>query len=441
MKRNFTNKLVKWSQNSNRKPLMVYGARQIGKTYCIVDFCKKNFKRHIYINFEKDREAYKFFENNLDPKTIIQKIQSRLEIDFDPKKDILFLDEIQECPLAITSLKYFCEEMQELRVVAAGSLLGVKVGEASYPVGKVDILEMQPMSFEEFLGACAHHNLISGFKNFSIGEETSTVLHEKLWEYFKYYLIVGGMPEVVKAFAENKSDLNLAIQKSSEIQEKIISIYLSDIAKHCGKINAMHLQRLLENIPQQLAREADQTSSRFRFKGIIPGKSKFAELVDAIDWLEAAGLVNKIYIVDTVAEPLSAYKKENIFKLYIFDTGLLRALSNISVDSILNYNFGTFKGYLVENFVLQELICMTSLREKIFAWKENTAEIEFIKKINNNLVPIEVKSGNKTASKSLASYYQRYQPQKMIIFSGQKPKIDENLYKLPLYFVNKISQL
>ncbi len=439
MYRTITNKLIKWSNKSDRMPLMLYGARQIGKTHSLLEFAEKEFKNYIYINFEKEKDAQNFFAGNLEPKKIIAEISLKKEISIDSKTDLIIFDEIQECPNAITSLKYFCENLNELRVIAAGSLLGVKLGEVSYPVGKVEILHMQPMSFEEFLYANDHKQLIKIWQNLNLKEgEISATAHDLFWELFKSYLIVGGMPKAVNTFFKHKNDLNQAYEQVTKVQESILETYYADIGKHCGKENSMHIRRIFENIPEQLSREQSESSSRFKFQGIIPKKKQYKELIGSIDWLEAAGLIHKIYLAHTAATPLIAYKKENFFKLFIFDVGLLRTLSSIDPIQILNYDFGSYKGYLVENFVLQEFIYQTAGRERFFSWQENTAEIEFLCDIDGKLVPIEVKSGSRTKAKSLASYINKYDPEYGIILSGANTEIKPKVRKYPLYLASKI---
>ncbi len=439
MKRTILAKFDEWSKSKGRKPLLIYGARQIGKTYILLEFAKKHFSNYIYINFEKDKLVHADFNENLDPKEIINKLATRFNQTINPTTDLLIFDEIQECPRAITSLKYFCEDMPELKVMATGSLLGVKLVGVSFPVGKVDTLHMQPMSYEEFLQASGNEMLYEHFQ--AIPETKKIYAHDQLWDLFKHYLIVGGMPAAVQAFFDNKDDLLLnRINSTVAVQERILENYYADIGKHSGKENSMHISRILQNVPEQLAREADESSSKFKFKNVIPGKTKYSQLVSSIDWLEAVGLVHRIQVLHHIDQPLSAYTKENFFKLYLFDMGMLRALSGLDPRVILDFQFGTYKGYYAENFVLQELVYASAGREKFYAWNENKAEIEFIRSIKGEIVPIEVKSGNKTRGKSLKSYADKYKPKYMIILSGQELNLspDELLQKYPLYLAAKV---
>jgi predicted AAA+ superfamily ATPase len=324
--------------------------------------------------------------------------------------------------------------LPQLHLIAAGSLLGVKLSSVSFPVGKVNLLTMSPMSFGEFLQA-NDSKLYQYFAKIDIENPSiDDFYHEKLWQEFKYYLIVGGMPKVVNEFVAHRSDLSKALALVEEVQAELLNTYYADIAKHSGKANAMHVQRILLNIPAQLAKAADGNSSRYHFKNVIEGKKQYSELIDSIDWLEAAGLIHKIKILDNINQPLMAHTKENFFKLYLFDLGILRALSKLDPSTILDYNFGTYKGYIAENFVLQQFVHASLAKESFYSWKENEAEIEFVRDIKGKIVPYEVKSGHRTQSKSLASFVKKYSPEKFYILSAQKPFIDKSgLHKMPIY--------
>ena len=439
MRRKILEKFEKWKVDPKRMPLLLFGARQVGKTYILEEF-GKSFENFHLINFEKNKVAHNAFSGNLDPKTIIQKLEIDLKIQIQ-KDDLLIFDEIQECPTAITSLKYFCEDLPSQAVVAAGSLLGVRIVETSFPVGKVDMLYMQPMSFEEFLLAKQEEKLHQLLQETNLNEHKTNIAHERLWDIFKEYLIVGGMPKAVKEFTDNYDNLANAYDKAILEQEKIINAYYIDIGKYCGKENAMHIRRILENIPEQLAQRQDGNSGRYKFKGVIPRKDQYSELVGSIDWLEAAGLVHRVQLLEHIDQTLPAYSRENFFKLYIFDVGLLRYLSRLDYNQILQYDFGTYKGYIAENFVLQELIYASEGRKKFFSWSQNTAEIEFLLDSRQGITPIEVKSGGNLKSKSLYAYSKRYEPKSMVILSGRSITTDEYLIKYPLYLSYKLPQL
>ncbi len=439
MRRKILEKLQNWKTSPNKKPLLLFGARQVGKTYILKEFGKSFANFHL-INFEQNKTAHHAFGLNLDPKTIIEKLEIDLKIKIHPN-DLLIFDEIQECPNAITSLKYFCEDLPAQAVVAAGSLLGVRIAETSFPVGKVDMLYMQPMSFEEFLLARQEDKLYQLIEETKLLDPKTNIAHERLWNIFKEYLIVGGMPKVVDEFIQNLDNPSNAFDKAIIEQEKIINAYYIDIGKYCGKENSMHIRRILENIPEQLAQRQDGNSGRYRFKGVIPRKNQYRDLVSSIDWLEAAGLAYRVQLLDHISQPLPAYSKENIFKLYLFDVGILRALSRLDYNQILQYDFGTYKGYIAENFVLQELIYTTEGRKKFFSWGQNTAEIEFLLDSKDGIIPIEVKSGNNLKSKSLYAYAQRYEPKHIVILSGKVIAANDYAIKYPLYLTYKLPGL
>ncbi len=435
MKRSISRRLLEWKESIGRKPLLILGARQIGKTHSLKEL-GRSFDNYHLINFEENKLAKLAFAGNLNPKEILTNLELNLKIKIKPN-DLIILDEIQECPEAITSLKYFCEGMSSQAIAAAGSLLGVRVSEASFPVGKIEILHMQPMSFEEFLFA-RDPQLHQIFLDTKIQTQLNNLVHESLWELFKEYLIVGGMPKAVDEFINYIDDKAKAFQKASKEQEQILKTYYLDIGKHCGKENSMHIQRIFENIPEQLARNQNNKSNRYLFKGVIPKKDRYKDLVGIIDWLEAAGLIHRVAILDHIERPLPAYSKENLFKLYLFDIGLLRALSRLDYREILRYDFGTYKGYLVENFVLQELIYASHGERKFFSWSQNTAEIEFLLETEDEVIPVEVKSGLNVKSKSLYSFAKRYSPSQLILLSGQNHHHNPPLLKIPLYLSARI---
>jgi predicted AAA+ superfamily ATPase len=327
--------------------------------------------------------------------------------------------------------------MPELDLIAAGSLLGVRLGAVSFPVGKVELMNMQPMSLGEFLLA-ANPKLYKIWNELDISQPLDETYHKKLFEYFKHYLIVGGMPKAIQTYIKLKDNLAKAFTEVEDIQKDIIRTYYADMAKHAGKVNSMHLQRVFENIPEQLAKTEDQSTKRYKFQGVIPKKKQYSDLINVIDWLEATGLIHNVKILEHAALPLSAYSKYNIFKLYLFDIGLLKSLSKVKTAEILDYSLGQYKGYLVENFVLQEFVYSKAGDEKFYAWQGNAAEIEFLCDIDGKLVPIEVKSGSRTKAKSLASYINKYDPEYGIILSGANTEIKPKVRKYPLYLASKV---
>jgi predicted AAA+ superfamily ATPase len=436
MKRLILQKLIQWKQKKHRKPLIIQGVRQTGKTYSLKAFGQTNFKATHYLNFENNPNAAKLFIGSFDPKRILNDLNFLLNTSIDIHHDLLIFDEIQACPSALTSLKYFSEQLPELALCCAGSLLGLHLGESSFPVGKVDFLHMRPMCYSEFLEALDDRPSLELLNQCTQASSISEVAHEHLWQQFKIYLVTGGLPEVVQTYIDHRDDLYTALTLARQKQNELIYGYYADIAKHAGKTNAMHIDRVWRAIPSQLAQSHDGSAQRFQFKGIIPGIDRYQRLAGVIDWLLAAELIIKIPIVEHIELPLMAYTEENRFKLYLFDTGILGALSNLSPKSILNYEYGTYKGYFAENFVATEFIAkgVTHLN----SWQQNRAEIEFLYLLDDQLVPIEVKSGWVTRSQSLKKYVEKYHPPFRTTFSARSLLIDpQNQYhNYPIYMVS-----
>jgi predicted AAA+ superfamily ATPase len=434
MKRKIDDDLAKWKSSKGRKPLILSGPRQVGKTYALKYFGSSHYKKTHYLNFELNPGLSGIFEKDLNPTRIVQEIRFALNAPpVDPEKDLFIFDEIQSAPRALTSLKYFAEERPDLSICCAGSLLGIHLGEGNFPVGKVDILNLHPFSFEEFLGGIGDDRSRPYFTDLSWGSSVPAVVHDHLWDMLKVFLVVGGLPEVVATYAAFKDDLPTAFEAVRKKQGDLLTAYLADVAKHSGKENSMHIERVWHNVPAQMARELDGSSSKFRFKGVVPGISGYSRLVGAIDWLKTAGLVHKIPILQTGRLPFSAFQDESVFKLYPFDVGLLGALGGLSPKTIMDYDFGTYKGYVAENFVLQELIAAGA--KDIVCWHENTAEVEFLLGMNGAAFPIEVKSGRATRSKSLNVFAGKYHPPFRTIMSARPIVVDEvhRFANIPLY--------
>ncbi len=437
MKRNISQTLQEWQVHENRKPLLLMGARQVGKTYSLREFGQTCFPRHHFVNFEEQPSAASIFRGDLTPGKIIQDISLFLDAPIDPRNDLLVFDEIQACPQALTSLKYFAEKMPHMAVCAAGSLLGVHLAECSFPVGKVDERHMYPMTFAEFLMAADSPLLYDSFQNIDKLAPISETLHSRLWDEFKIYLVTGGLPEVVTTFNREREDMFLAFQQVRNLQNRLITDYVADMAKHCGKQNAMHLERLWRNIPTQLGRDQDGSASKFVFKDVLPGIRGYERMAGVIDWLQAAGLVLRLPVVNSGQLPFPAYEKENFFKLFIFDVGILGALGRLPAKNILDYDYGTYKGFFAENFVAQEFKACG--RDNLACWREGRAEVEFITELNGRVVPIEVKSGWVTQAKSLKVFTDKYQPPYSAVFSARNAGIELQRRKhyYPLYLAGK----
>ncbi|MBT3295171.1 MAG: ATP-binding protein [Verrucomicrobia bacterium] len=437
MKRTISVDLEAWRERQGRKPLLLQGARQVGKTYSLKAFGSRHFRNFHYVNFEERESFIPAFKGDLTPREIIQELSLLLNAPINPEEDLLVLDEIQQCPRALTSLKYFAEDMPELAVCAAGSLLGVHLGECSFPVGKIDEIHMVPMTFEEFLLAGANRLLYESFEAINSTAPLSETLHAALWKEFKLYLITGGLPEVVEAFMRKRDDRLTAFTEVRAIQTRLISEYVADMAKHCGKQNAMHLERLWRNVPAQLGRDQSGSAPKFAFKDVLPGIKGYERLSGTIDWLVSAGLVIRIPIVNSAQLPFPAYEKENFFKLFVFDVGILGALSRLPVTTILDYDYGTYKGYYAENAVMQELVA--AKWDNLACWREGRSEVEFICDVNGAVIPLEVKSGWVTQAKSLKVFADKYTPPYCTVFSARNLAVSplSKKHNYPLYLVSK----
>lgn len=436
MKREILSKLEGWLNSQTRKPLVLQGARQVGKTYTITEFGNAHFKRCHIFNFEENKEIHAIFEKNFDPKRIIEELAYLKAIPIDLKHDLVFFDEIQECPKALTSLKYFCEEMPGLALISAGSLLGTKLSEESFPVGKVDFLYLHPINFREFLMVSENQMLLDAYDAASIDNPIGSLAHQKLRQELLNYYVTGGMPQAVLTYINNKADKLTVFNETRKVQKALNDSFNKDFAKHSGPNNSIHIVSVFENIPMQLSAEVDGSTRRYRFNHVIPGKRSFAQLQGPIDWLVNAGLVIKINVCNRAEIPLKAFCKHNIFKLFIFDIGLLGAMLNLPVQSILAQDYGITKGYLAENFVAQELVAAGI--DDLYAWTEQNSEIEFLIYLNGRIVPVEVKSGRRTQAKSLQQFLIKYSPELAIKLSTNQFSKTDKIINFPLYLTRKL---
>lgn len=429
MKRDIYKLLEEWKQSARRKPLVLNGARQVGKTYSLKHFARTSYKNMAYLNFEKDERISQYFEGTLDPKQLIKMLSIHTEIEIEPHHTLLILDEIQECPKALNSLKYFCEEANEYHVVAAGSLLGVKTaGGKGFPVGKVNFLRMYPLTFFEFLAALGQEKTRNFLKEYSTYEPIPNPMHEKLIYLLKLYFFIGGMPEAVAEYAKTEK-LNVV----REIQEEILNAYERDFAKHAPSHEIMKITTIWKHIHRQLAKE----NKKFIFAAIRKS-ARGRDYEEAIQWLSDAGLIHKSYLVESPKFPLSAYADSNIFKIFLADVGLLGAQSNLSPQTIIDKDllFTEFKGALTENYVAQELIA-TKYKEPYYWTSGGTAEIDFLIEEDHGIYPLEVKAGASQKKKSLLVYNQKYTPSKLIRATTMNVKHDGNIYNYPLYLISR----
>lgn len=430
MERDINKQLRDWKQSGRRKPLVLNGARQVGKTYSLKHFGKTSYKNTLYLNFEKDEKLGQYFEETLDPKQLIKILSIYAEIEILPGETLLIFDEIQSCPKALNSLKYFCEEANEYHLVAAGSLLGVKTaGEKGFPVGKVNFLHMFPLTFFEFLSALHQEKLRLFVEEYQSYDPLPNPIHEKLIQLLKLYFFIGGMPEAVAEYAKNEK-LNVV----REIQLEILNAYEKDFSKHAPLHEIMKITTVWNQVHRQLAKE----NKKFVFASIRKS-ARGREYEEAIQWLSDAGLVHKSSLIDTPRLPLSAYAENNAFKIFLLDVGLLGAQSNLSPQTVIEGNvlFTEFKGALSENYVAQELIATKS--KALYYWaSEATAEVDFVLEEGHEIYPLEVKAGENRKKKSLLVYNQKYAPSKLLRATAMNLKHDGDIYNYPLYLVSRI---
>ena len=395
MRRLVYDSLIKWKNSADRKPLMVYGARQVGKTYILKEFGNKEFENLVYINCYHNDTIKEIFNRKPDINTIIDELKAYTSQQIVPGKTFLFFDEVQEIPSIVASLKYFCEDRPDLFVATAGSLLGVmNMTGISFPTGKVDILHVYPMTYTEFLWAMGEDKKVD-LLNSSGSEESLNRLLLEYTDLLRQYYYVGGMPEAVKKYVEDKD-----LTKVREIQLDILSAYEADIAKHAGR-DALKARMVLQSIPQQLARE----NKKFVFGQIKKG-ARGAEYENAIQWLVDAGLIYKVENISKAAIPLKFYMDRNAFKLYLLDVGLLGAMSQTPASLMLvgNNVFSEFKGAFTENYVLTQLKTIKNIVIGYYTKENSSLEIDFVVQQNERLTAIEVKAEENVKSKSLRQF-------------------------------------
>lgn len=431
MKREIVKKLIEWKNSERRKPLILTGVRQCGKTYTLKEFGKENFEEVCYINFESNNKYSSTFEYDFDVKRIIRELEFLENTKIVPEKTLVIFDEIQECPKAITSLKYFCENLRELHIVCAGSLLGValKKENISFPVGKVNRLQMYPMNFQEFLMALNEEKYLELFKDWNTEREIPELYSKPLEKLLKNYYVVGGMPEAVKEFAKSQN-----YEIVAEIQDEIISDYSDDFSKHAPISEIEKIRMIWESVPKQLAKD----NNKFVFSHVKEGK-RAHELEAALQWLKNAGLIYMTELVENAEIPLSSNANATYFKVYMADVGLLCRKLGLSYKNILDDSdsLKTFKGAITENFVLNELILQN---QNPYFWKSgNTAELDFLFEKDGNIFPVEVKAATNTQAKSYKQFCKKYNPK--IGFKLSLKNIAKNTCEntqtisLPLYLI------
>ncbi len=426
MYRKISEELIKWKENY-KMPLMLIGARQTGKTYIIDEFCKNNYENYIYINLEKEENIKSIFEKTIDPKEIIEQIEILKGGSINIENTIIFLDEIQTSERAITSLKYFCESPLPYKIICAGSLLGVKINrfKSSFPVGKVLIKYMFPLDFEEYLKALNENKLIEEIKkHYQTNEPLTEAVHSYALDLYKKYLVLGGMPQIINNFIENDKNIS---KVNYELQDLIITSYQADMNKYTENTESIKNNKIYSVIPKELARE----NNIFKFS-LINSDARKDRYISSLEWLQASNMILKCDLVNKNESPLKSFISDEKFKIYLSDTGLLRSLSNIDYNEILLDQNEMYKGVLTENYVACELF--NKYRELYF-YTFNKYEIDFLIKINGKIIPIEVKSGRRTTSKSLNEYINKYNPEYSIRISTKNFGFENNIKSVPLYAV------
>lgn len=428
-------RLINWKNKKIRKPLMVLGVRQCGKTYLIKEFGKQEFEDMAYCNFDGNKGLQSIFDYDFDINRILEELGSIvLGKKIVPGKTLLVLDEIQDCPRAIQALKYFCENLPELHVIAAGSLLGIALREegTSFPVGKVERLEMFPMSFEEFVIADGGEKYINGINKIPFEREISELYTVPMQKYLQNYYIVGGMPEAVQKWIDTHDYAEV-----EQIQDQILRDYADDFGKHTSPETAIKIKLIWDAIPSQIAKD----NNKFVYSHVKQG-ARAKDLEDALEWLVSAGLVYKLNLVSTPQLPLESMKDNTYFKVYMADVGLLRRKSNVNYRTILNgdASYIQFKGAFTENYVLSQLKC---LKVPAYFWRTQAdAEVDFISDWEGVLFPIEVKSADNTKAKSLQLFCKRFSPK--IAFRTSLKNVGDNIkastheWCLPLYILFRL---
>lgn len=431
MYRKIMEKLIKWKNDKDRKPLILRGARQVGKTYIIKQFGKDNYDGVAYFNFDHDTELYNLFENTKDPNRILEQLAFIYGKAIIPEKTLIVFDEIQECPNALNALKYFEEEANNYHIISAASLLGIRLSHTAFPVGKVDFLDMYPMTFTEFLVADGQQNLVDYMESITTIESIPNIFFDRLSEKLKAYFIIGGMPEVVNSWVKEKD-----MEKVNKIQNNILRAYESDFSKHTSNIEANRISIIWNSIPSQISKE----NKKFLYQVAKEG-ARAREYEAALNWLKDANIVNKIYNVTKPSMPLISYNDLSAFKIYVNDVGLLRKMTDLDSKIIIEGNklFEEFKGALTENYVLQTLITI-GLNPYYFTF-DNRYEIDFMIQYKNEIIPIEVKSSENINSKSLKIYNEKYNPKQRLRFSMRNLNKDENLVNIPLFMIEYIEKL
>lgn len=429
MKRNAMQSLINWKNDPERKPLILRGARQVGKTWLMKEFGQTCYANYVYFNFDEEDELKSIFQANKNPHRIIELLSMISGEKIQPGETLILFDEIQECPEALNTLKYFKEKANEYHVVSAGSLLGTILAQPkSYPVGMVNLLDIFPLTFDEFLEA-TDPALYTYYDSIQKEQTIEEIFHSRLSEACNYYFIIGGMPECVSSWIKYKDPARI-----SQIQRELIEIYENDFSKHNGKINSGRILLVFRSIVAQLAKP----NEKFMYGAVREG-GRARDFEEAIEWLVSAGMLNRVYNVSKMEHPLSAFDKLDQFKLFVFDTGLLKHMAGIDNSAILLKSSYPFKGALTENYILQQLQGQFEIAPPYYS--DKNSEIDFVLQNGTDIIPVEVKAGEDKSAPSFKRYVAENHPAAALRFSKRGYRKDGDITNLPLYLVCKTRDL
>ena len=429
MKRNAIEALIQWKSSEERKPMVLKGARQVGKTWLMKEFGQSCYQHMVYFNFDEEDELKSIFEANKNPQRIIELLSMIAGEKILPGETLVIFDEIQECPAALNALKYFNEEANEYHVISAGSISGTLLTQPkSYPVGMVNLLELSPLTFDEFLET-TEPALFDYYCSIQKEQPIEEIFHSRLTEAYQYYLIIGGMPECVASWIKYKDPA-----KVSQIQRELIEIYENDFSKHNGKVNSGRILMVFRSIVSQLAK----SNEKFMYGAVREG-GRARGFEEAIEWLVYAGMLNRVYNVSKMEHPLAAFDKLDQFKLFAFDTGLLKQMAGIDNSAILLKSDYQFKGPLTENYVLQQLRGQFDVEPRYYS--DKNGEIDFVLQYGTEIIPIEVKGGEDRSAPSFKRYIAGHRPEHALRFSKRGYRKDGSITNLPLYLARKTREL
>ena len=429
MKRNAIQELVAWKSSEDRKPMVLKGARQVGKTWLMKEFGQNYYDSYVYFNFDEEDELKSIFEANKNPQRIIELLSLITGEKILPEKTLIIFDEIQECPEALNTLKYFKEKANEYHVIAAGSLLGTLLAQPkSYPVGMVNLLDIYPLTFDEFLEA-TDESLYAYYSSIQKEQPIEEIFHKRLLEPYNYYLMIGGMPECVSSWITHKDPA-----KISQIQKELIEVYENDFSKHNGKVNSGRILMVFRSIVAQLAKP----NEKFMYGAVREG-GRARDFEEAIEWLVSAGMLNRVYNVSKMEHPLAAFDKLDQFKLFVFDTGLLKHMAGIDNSAILLKTDYQFKGPLTENYVLQQFRGQFDVEPRYYS--DKNSEIDFLIQYGTKIIPVEAKGGEDKSAPSFKKYIADRQPEYALRYSKRGYRKDGAITNLPLYLARKTKEL